>query len=45
MVNVIILKKQKNIDKALPEVGIEQKNALGESKRIKKPSYKVIANS
>ncbi len=41
----IILKKKKKIDKELKEVGIEQKNDLGESKRIKKPSYKVIANS
>ena len=41
----IILKKKKKIDKELKEVGIDQKNDLGESKRIKKPSYKVIANS
>ena len=41
----VMLKKKKKIDKELKEVGIDQKNDLGESKRIKKPSYKVIANS
>ena len=38
----IILKKKKKIDKELKEVGIDQKNDLGESKRIKKPSYKIL---
>ena len=41
----IILKKKKKIDKELKEVGIDQKNDLGDSKRIKKKTYKVIANS
>ena len=41
----VMLKKKKKIDKELKEDGIDQKNDLGESKRIKKPSYKVIANS
>ena len=36
------LKKTKKIDKELKQVGIDQKNDLGDSKRIKKPSYKLL---
>ena len=41
----VLLKKKKKIDKELKEVGIDQKNDLGESKRIEKKTYKVIENS
>ena len=37
-----ILKKSKKIDKDLKLVGIEKKNDLGDSKRIKKPRYKMM---
>ena len=37
----VALKKEKKINKELKQVGIDQKNDLGESKRIKKPSYKL----
>ena len=36
------LKKDKKINKELKSVGIEQKNDLGDSKRIKKKSYKLL---
>ena len=36
------LKKEKKINKELKLVGIEQKNDLGDSKRIKKKSYKLL---
>ena len=38
----VALKKTKKIDKELKQVGIDQKNDLGDSKRIKKPSYKLL---
>ena len=37
-----ILKKSKKIEKDLKLVGIEKKNDLGDSKRIKKPTYKMM---
>ena len=36
------LKKEKKINKDLKQVGIDQKNDLGDSKRIKKKSYKLL---
>ena len=36
------LKKTKKINKELKQVSIDQKNDLGDSKRIKKPSYKLL---
>ena len=38
----VALKKTKKIDKELKQVGIDQKYDLGDSKRIKKPSYKLL---
>ena len=38
----VALKKTKKIDKELKQVGIDQQNNLGDSKRIKKPSYKIL---
>ena len=38
----VVLKKEKKINKDLKQVGIEQKNDLGDSKRIKKKSYKLL---
>ena len=38
----VAVKKAKKINKELKELGIEQKNDLGDSKRIKKPSYKML---
>ena len=37
-----ILKKSKKIDKDLKLVGIDKNNDLGDSKRIKKKSYKLL---
>ena len=37
-----VLKNTKKINKELKQVGIDQKYDLGDSKRIKKPSYKLL---
>ena len=39
------LKKEKKINKVLKQVGIDQANDLGDSLRIKNPSYKVLYNN
>jgi hypothetical protein len=38
----VVLKKEKKINKLLKQAGIEQVNDLADSKRIKKPSYKMM---
>ena len=38
----VVLKKEKKINKLLKQVGIDQANDLGDSLRIKKPSYKMM---